>query len=288
MVLRDSLVYIAEDVRFQVVNVARPREPVLVGSCVIEGAGVDMALRDSIALVAALNLRVINVARPDSPVVVGNWYGEVDGVDIADTIAYVTAPYTGFVALSVADPVHPYVLDSLHLTDTLWWNDVVVVDTLAYVGGERIWVVDVSNPRDLRLVPGASWTPPYLVRRLLYEAPYLYAACYDAGVCVLETISTGVAEPPRAGSFHTDLEIVPSITTAEALVYASEAYGSATVRLFDVLGREYKGLLSAPVVGGDRCGWKLKLAGLPAGVYVVSMEVAGKVHTSRVLRTTRR
>jgi len=281
MVLRDSLVYQASNTRFAVYNVARPRQPVLVGSCVDADYAWDMDMKGDLASVAhILSLRLIDVARPDSPRVVGSWTGYVNCVDIVDTIAYAAGPYTGLVALSVANPAAPYVLDSLHMTDTLWWNDVVVVDSLAYVGGERMWGVDVSDPQNLRLVPGVSWTPPYLVRRLVYAAPYLYAACCEAGVCILETVQVGISEPqtelkrpdPR-------LQAYPSITRGPVrLPWLGRHSNLVSVR--DVAGREVS------IIGcqqSDGC-IRVDLSLLPSGFYFIELQIEGQKQMTRIIK----
>jgi len=193
-VLRDSLLYAAEEYLFQVFNVARPREPLRMGRCGLPGSPGKLILGDSTAFAATFGVQCLSIVDPDSPSVVGVYGTEVTGLDIIDTVLYGAGPYTGIISLSVANPAAPYLLDSLSLTDSLWWNDVVVVDSIAYVGGDRVWGVDVSDPRNMRLIPQVSWTPPYYVCRLLYAPPYLYAVCVDAGMCVLETLPLGIEE----------------------------------------------------------------------------------------------
>ncbi len=261
MVLRDSLVYVAMWGGLQVVNVARPREPEMIGSIGTTRYTWGIDVEGDLAAVAhSFSLWLVDIEHPDSLYVAGMWEGDAKGVDIVDTIAYVTAPYTGCVALSIADPSAPYVLDSLHLTDTLWWNDIAVVGSLAYVGGERIWVVDVSDPRHLRLVRGASWTPPYLIRRLHYSAPYLYAASAEAGVCVLESTAVGVVEGPeliRHGSARASIR--PNPASRYAVVPATS--GLESIALRDVAGRRVR--YDKPA-GGPLT---LDLAALPPGLY---------------------
>ncbi len=129
MVLRDSLMYVAEDNFLEVINVARPREPELVGSCELNGYAGDLDVVDTLAFLSHNPLLVINVADPENPAIVGTWSGRTHGLDAEDSIVYGTGPYTGLVALSVADPTSPYVLDSLYMEN--WWNDVAVSGSLA-------------------------------------------------------------------------------------------------------------------------------------------------------------
>jgi len=287
MVLRDSFVYCAEANRFQVVNVARPREPVLVGSCVLPGTPGKLVLYNSTAYAATHGVQCVSIADPDSPFVVGTYGTEVTGLDMVDTVIYGAGPYTGIIALSVANPAAPRLLDSLYLTDTLWWNDVVVVDSLAYVAGERIWVVDATDPGNLRLIPGVTWTPPYLVRRLLYAPPYVYAACYEAGICVLETASTAVAEQSPPPTRLTALTVTPSIVAGRALVRIEGVVGQIRITVYDAAGRAMRALRLTKT-GSDRTLVDLPIAELPPGVYVVRATWMGGACSQKIVKQTRR
>ncbi len=192
MVLRDTLVYLVGNLRLNIVNVARPRQPVLVGSCVLSGYSGNLALVDTIAYLSGPVLSVVSVAESDSPLVVSTWSRGVSGLDVVDTILYAVGQNAQFWTLSVADPASPRPLDSLHLP-SYDGQDVVVIGTTAFVGERSIRVVDVSDPSNLRLCGAVS--VPGWADRLLYEPPYVYAACYDAGVCIFETTQVGVQEP---------------------------------------------------------------------------------------------
>jgi hypothetical protein len=266
IVIRDTYAYIAEATVFQVVNVARPREPVLVGSCVLPSDVMDLDLEDSLAFVTTLPFSIVNVARPTSPVLVGSSNVDASGVDAVDTIAYITAPYTGLVALNVARPAQPMTIDSLYLPN--WWNDVVVVGTRSYVGGTYIKVVDISDPTHLRVI--GSWTPPYLVRRLCYSAPYLYAACYEAGVCVLESTGVGVSETPGRDLISRVAMLAPNPTSGRLEVSLGGRVttgGAWTVR--DVAGR----LIRSGRVAAGQSRFTVDLTSEPSGVYMVELEV---------------
>jgi len=287
MVVVDSLAYLACRLRFYVVNVARPRSPVLVGSCVTQGTSRGVVVQDTVAYVTqgSGGLYCINVANPALPAVLGAWSGRSSGVSVVDTVAFVTGPYTGCVSLSIANPVSPRVLDSLHLTDTLWWNDIAVVDSLAFVAGERIWAVDVSDPQNLRLVPEVAWMPPYEVRRLVYAAPYFYAACYDAGVCILETVMTGLEE--RHGEVPTPIQLTirPNLTGAAALLEVRGLRRAVTAYLCDATGRRLgEHLLTT---AGGMASWELKLAGFPVGVYFVNVQEGSGRLTAKVVKARR-
>lgn len=279
IVLRDTLAYLAEDYVFEVVNVARPRQPELVGSCGLPGDSRALAVKDAVAYVAqgSRGLYCVGIADPRTPAVQGSWAGRSSGVCVVDTLAFVAGPYTGCVSLNVANPASLRVLDSLHLTDTLWWNDVVVVDSLAYVGGERIWVVDVSDPWNMRLVSGVSWKPPYLVRRLFYAPPYLYAACYEAGVCILETVQVGMNEPSAARRPTSQpTMLTPNPSPGLVSVRAGPDLKSVVVR--DVLGRAVKLVKPGGVV------FTIDLAGCQSGLYFIELRYDTGRRTEKLIK----
>jgi hypothetical protein len=230
MVLRDSFVYCAEAYEFQVFNVARPREPVRVGSCVL-GDVWDLDVEDTMAYVTSNALTMISIARPDSPRVVGTWNTMV-AVDVEDTIAYTVG--SGAVwAVSVARASRPYILDTVRIAG--WVSDVVVGGSLAFAGGQVLYVIDKRDPRNVRIV--GRWTPPEEFRRLFWSPPYIYAACYDAGVCILETLPTGIAERGRR-----EAEQVRNwASVVRGVLFMSEARGEkreVRSELRDISGRK--------------------------------------------------
>jgi len=285
-VLRDSLLYAAEEYLFQIFNVARPREPVRMGSCALPGSPGKLILRDSAAFAATFGVQCLSIDNPDSPSVVGAYGTEVVGLDIVDTIIYGAGPYTGIISLSVANPAAPYLLDSLNLTDSLWWNDVVAVDSIAYVGGDLVLGVDVSDPRNMRLIPQVSWTPPYFVCRLLVAPPYLYAVCVDAGMCILETLPVGIEEEhPEKGGATREWNVSPSVTAGTVVITAASTTARVALSLYNVGGfrvgekqmrlrRDETGLRSS-----------LDLTALPDGVYFVNLHGDNRCFTAKVVKT---
>jgi hypothetical protein len=288
-VLRDSLLYATEPYQFQVFNVARPREPVRVGSC--GGVGINtrnIALNDSTAYVAmgSGGLACIDISNPAAPSIIGSWGGRSSGVSLSDTVAYVAGPYTGLVSLSVTDPSSPRVIDSLYLSDTLWWNDVLVSGSRAYVGGERVLTVDIADPANL--VVRGTVSPPHLVQRLAYSSPYLYAACLEAGVAIYETTAVGIAEQAPAGHGPATLRLRPGLTEGEVHFTLDVAARSIEIAVYDVSGKRLGNVRQQVTMKGDAAEGLIDLSGLAAGVYVVKVEAERKSFTAKVVKTNRR
>jgi hypothetical protein len=266
MVLCDSLVYLVGRLRLRVINVARSREPVLVGSCVIQGTGVDLLLVDTLAYVSSLPTQVINVRNPASPAVIGTIPTYGHGIAIRDSVAFVPALYDSMVIYNVRDPAAPVRIGRHTFSGGHVWNSgIALVDTLLYVGGDILHVLDVSDP--LNPTEVATWLPPYETRRLCYAAPYVYAACYDAGVSILETMPTGIAESRGGDGNRRSASVYPSVSTGRFVVDFGRwppvdfsVYNTAGVRVLNPLGK-----------GGDRTGhrFEFNLSGYPDGVYFV-------------------
>ncbi len=285
VVLRDTLLYIVGRLRLNIVNVARPREPVLVGSCVTSSySGYDLAVAGTFAYVAGLPLFVVSLAQPDSPFVAGEFDRGVWGLDVVDTVLYAVGQNAQFWTLSVANPASPRVLDSIHLP-SYDGEDVVVIGSTAYASENVIRMIDVSDPSNLRLVGQASvpqWTP-----RLVYAAPYLYACCAEGGVCVLETLPTGIEEMTGAGQ-RSGLTILPSVTEGRLVIRGRIPRESPNLAVFDVSGKEVM-RATMPAQQGEASGrWPVDLSRLSAGVYVLRLEGKGVTEIGKVVITRRR
>lgn len=272
MALRDTLVYVVEDGALRVINVARPREPEMIGSCGLNGATWDLDVEDTVAYVTSTMFNIVSIEQPDNPRVIGTW-NFTQAADVIDTIAYMACRYDiGLRTVNVADPTSPRVLDTLAVDG--WFNDIVVVDSLAYAGGDKVRVYNVSDPRNLREV--GVWIPPHEVRRLAYAPPYLYAACYDGGICVLESLQVGVSEGGGLSRSEQELAVVPSPARGRVKVKLGREIRSWVVR--DVAGRQ----VCSGTVRSEQHTLELDLSHVAAGVYVLELrtatgEVRGKI-----------
>jgi hypothetical protein len=286
IVLRDSFAYVAEVSRFQIINVARPREPALVGSCVLQGTGVDVLVRDTLAYVSSLPTQIVNISNPSAPVVVGTMPPYGYGVAIMDTFLFLPAAYDSLLVYSVANPAAPVRLARMTFSGGHVGNQgVVLIGSRLYAGGDLMHVVDVADP--VNPVEVGSWRPPYDIRRLCYAEPYIYAAAYDAGVCVLETLQTGIAERPPAGPVAPRATAYPSLTTGLVTVEVTGPDEPARLELYDAAGIR----VQVPGVTEDnsdgRRRWELNLSRLPAGVYMLRILQGGSNFTVKVARARR-
>jgi hypothetical protein len=234
MVLRDSFVYCAESYKFQVVNVARPLAPAVVGTCGLPDYTFDLYLWDTLAYVAnSYNLNILDITQPANPQLVGTLNGYPNAMDRRDTFMFVVSDFW-LVSYSVADPVQPRALDSVSLTGHM--HDVLVLDSIAYCGGWVMQMVDVADPQNMRVLP-ETWVPPSWIRRIVYAPPYLYTCCTEGGVCIMETLQTGIAEPGRAEGEQAQ----KGASVVSGVLFLPEASGhepQAASWLLDISGRK--------------------------------------------------
>jgi hypothetical protein len=275
IVVRDTLAYLAVRLRFQVVSVAQPRAPVLVGSCVTgDATSAGLWLTDTLAYVANDVTQVINVANPVSPSVVGQFGRGAWNVTVRDTFAFLSSG--GILVYSVADPRQPRLIDSLSVGPNTAW--VEAVGTLLYTGNrDGVRVVDAFDVHNMR-VRGFCATP-YSVDRLTFASPYIYAACWDAGVCVAETTAVGLAEETRQVPPRMALSVCPNPAGTTCVLTSSSGLGVIVVR--DIAGRR---VASIPVEKTGERRARLNLSGLKSGVYFVEAQDGGRTVINKLIR----
>ena len=271
MVLRDSFIYAAEANRFQIFNVARPREPVLVGSCA--GDGVAVVVQDSFAYTAAGATRITNIARPDSPFVVTTISRGSYNICIDDTMLF-CAPGP-IIWYDLHNPVAPVPVDSIDLGHTVY--GLVAVAGVVYANtANTLYAIDVTDAHRPRIF--AQTSLPYTANRIVYAAPRLYLACWDAGVCIFDTVATGVAESPAGMRSYDRLEVTPSPTRG-VLTVTPPIAGAGRVSVWDVTG-----CLVASAALKLQGTTAIDITGAPCGFYVVETRQNGVRHAVKVAK----
>ena len=279
MVLRDTFVYKVSRRNMQVVNVARPRQPVLVGSCVAgDATNAGICLVDTLAYVTNAPTQVINVADPTHPAVIGEFGRGAWNVRVRDTFAYLTGN-DGLYIYSVADPTAPRFLDSVSVGQPVY--DLALADSLAYAGcqdGVRLLsLADPAHPAVVGYLP-----TPYLVWGMEYAPPYVYAACSEAGVCVLETTQTGMAEGSSRMLRPLSLRALPNPTSGMLHLETDAAWSQPpSISVRDVAGRTVQ---NGPAEAHSARALSADIASLPAGVYFIELRTSTQRGTVKICK----
>ena len=287
MVIRDSLVYVVEDYRFQVVNVARPREPVLVGSC-LSGTGqyFEVVLQETLAYVAGGGaLQIISIACPSSPYIVGTGGLYSIGLAIRDTLAYIPYVCDTLLVYSIADPTDLRKLSAVPAG--VWPSDAALGESKVYVSSASgIDVYDLGNPAQPAHVGSIISAAPAL--RLNYVGGLLYAMLQEAGVAIYETTAVGIAE--RAATIDRPglLRVWPNVTGDKVRFALGATARTINIAMFDVSGKRLRDVRPQNESKGGATEGSIDLSCLAAGVYVVRVESEGNYFTAKVVKTDRR
>ncbi|MBM3314336.1 hypothetical protein FJY71_00645, partial [candidate division WOR-3 bacterium] len=274
MVLRDTLLYLAGRLRFKVINVARPRSPVLVGSC---NAGdlneAGLCLRDTLAYFVGpfSGLQVFSIADPTGPRLITTLGGlRAWGCDVVDTLLYVGGFDNYLRIWSVADLAHAYELGSAPVPGS--GADVKVRGRYAYVATADLAVVDVLNPRAPVFV--GTTEMPYEVWAIEFDSTHVYAACSGGGVAILDTFSQGVAEATPLDLRGDDVRLKASVVRDEVVIeFARQSARETCVKVFDATGRVVVEL-RPPADAAP--GWlPVGLHAAPPGVYLITVSREG-------------
>jgi hypothetical protein len=275
MAIRDTFVYLVGRLRLNVVNVARPRQPVLVGSCVTgDATGASVCLQGTLAYLGNFVGDVVNVQDPTNPQVLGH-FGRGGSISVRDTFAFMASG--GTLVYSIADPSEPTLIDSFSVGSGTYC--VEAVGSLLYTGHQDgLRVIDASDVHNMRVRGYAS--VPSGVGRLSYESPYLYASCGEAGVFVFESTQVAVVEerhiPPPGG----ELSIRPNPSRGAAVLVGLRRRQSAiTVR--DIAGRVVPGATASSRPNGEST---LDLVGVTPGVYFVEVRAGETTARTKFVR----
>jgi hypothetical protein len=279
IVIRDTFAYAAMNYDFNVINIARPRAPQVVGTLSLPDYTSGMCLQDSLAYVSTYPLEIINVANPSQPVTVGSIARGAWSVFVKDTLAYL--PNVGLFVWNVANPAAPTPVDSLTFGHMVY--DVVVVDSLAYLAcSDGLRLANVADPHNMTVI--ALHSLPYSGWRLAYDSPYVYVATQDAGVCIFEATAAGVAEAAKPSSPRSSIRLVPSPARNWIDVIATSPLASpCRFTLFDATGREVASVNVAPGSANER-RTRIEIGYLTRGLYFLRAGMEGQPGVLKIVK----
>jgi hypothetical protein len=143
----DLVVLAKGSIGIQVLSVADPAHPVLLGALDTPGACSDVRLAGRYAYVSdgSFGLQVVDLDDPSAPAIVGNWNpGTVSAFDMEGARLAIMGT-GGFTLLDLTDPVAPAVMGSC--TTPTSGFDVALEGARAYLAGsDGLRIVDLANP----------------------------------------------------------------------------------------------------------------------------------------------
>lgn len=162
--LRGQFAYALVPDALMVVSLDQPREPKVVGRAVVSRTPLRLALDGLYAYVACSQggLQIVKVGDPQNPGVVGSYTPENGGVTaiaVAKGLAVAGLDGGAVAVLDVKDPTQPKELKLISGHGAV--RDVTILDQWAYVLGDQLRVVDLSNPAEAK-VAGTYATKEHL------------------------------------------------------------------------------------------------------------------------------
>ena len=272
-----------------IIDIASPTSPVIVGSVQIFGRPADVAVSGAVAFVAdGIGLTTVDITDPISPKVMGSvrkWSSGLAGegkIAVSGSTAYVAGSAYGLHLFAVTKPASPPVLARM---DTPGYAvGVALSPPYAYVADYEagISVIDVTNPLTPAIV--GTLDTPGRVTDIVIAGTYAYVADDSAGFKVLDI--TSPASPQIVGSVLTDARVF-DLALSGSHVYLAD--GAGDLEVIDVSDPESPVWVTTLVTPGmsygvDASGSYAYVAG-DAGLQVVDIsnpalpEIVGSVNT---------
>jgi len=280
--VRDTFAYVAEDYKFEVYNIAQPRQPVRVGRCDLPGVSRDLVVRGSLAYVTPW-LEIVDISNPAQPWLVSSTTSNRGGGHaLLDTFAYCTT-VNAMQVFSIANPSAPYLITTVPTAGL--GHDVDIAGSFAYVGCNRLEAFDISSPASPVRV--GYYDTPHIPWKVRCDSGYVYVACMDGGLCVFQSCTTGIAEASPVLVAKRPIRVSPNPTSARVILeFGYPLPKGKFVSVLDITGRE---VIKIPIVRLELDGLiRIDLSALPEGCYFLWAEGQGAYHFGKVVITRRR
>jgi len=286
MEIIDTLLYLAEDCKFEINSIAKPRSPKLLGSCALPGFFTSgLCLKETLAFVGCMGagLAVVNIANPSNPTVIDSYPAwRTWGIAIKDTMAYLATDSLRVV--NVADPRAAHQICCF--PGLAYPADVAVNGSRAYTSSDpdgRFYVFDISNPAHPTEV--GYHDAPGRVVKIRQEGAFVYAACSGGGLCIFDTlVSVGIPAARGSPAFPCRLRVMPNpVHNFGSIVLPQGTQSPSQVSIWAVSGR----LLARAAINPSNQGvkrWPIDFTPFPPGVYVVTMQTKAGQMTAKVVK----
>jgi len=216
-----------------IADVSSPSELQSVGSLVLEDEALGVKAAGNWAYLACLTggFKVVEVSLPDAPELLASFpveWAALD-LDISGDIAGVACGYGGLYFIDISNPFEPIQASQIDTQDT-WVDDVRFGGSYAYMayslyeGGGGLKVIDVSNPRNARVVGVLSLSASFA--SIDISGNYVFAATEDNGMIVVDVSSPST--PRVVGGWHNGYG--KTVFCAEGRTYLS--CGEEGLRIF--------------------------------------------------------
>ncbi len=162
LIVRDSLLYLADGGSFVVIDVSDPTNPwvrsVLEDPFGItpEVVGINVFAKDTLAYIRENEVfAIINIVDPDSlflikAILIPGCMGDPRGLFVADTIAFLANMNHGIIICDIKDPTNPSWVDTF---STYWAINLTMRDSILFIADlDSVLIVNAKNPMNLQRI----------------------------------------------------------------------------------------------------------------------------------------
>ena len=279
----------------QTVDITNPRTPVAGGYLAIDGIAIAVD-GDHAYVLDGYSFNIVDVADPAAPVLVGGLGAQAAGALALSGHYALLVDWLGVEIVDVADPALPVEVGRIDDIESLNASGIRVHGNYAYLSGDRMAVVDISDPLQPMVVGGTETQLNAWPRDLAAGEQFVLVAGENLRVFPIQCPSMNRVEPPALAAGLTmrvapnpmrdetrlKLDIDPALTGGARI--------PVTVWVMDAAGRHVARLDDEPLGAGThllRWGGRRDRDGrpAPAGVYWLKVDAAGM--TSRTARIVR-
>jgi hypothetical protein len=157
MVSDGDYIYCAMSAGVQVFDVADPSNIEIVSQVYLPGSATSIAKQGNCLYVALKNsgFVIIDISEKENPRIIGEYKREsgTGAIAIKGNYVYLGCGLT-FEIVDISDPHSPHLINSYNIENRHWFyiRDIVIKDTLVYLAACDFWVLDISNPQQIREV----------------------------------------------------------------------------------------------------------------------------------------
>jgi hypothetical protein len=194
-------------------------------------------------------LQVIDVANPWNPVIVGNVEtpGSAHGVVLSGTYAYVADLNAGLHIIDMTDPLTPITVGSVDTPG--WAMDLNVSGTLAYVAdtGMGVAVIDVGDPFSPQFLGMTIVGDSSSVTEVAVSGDHVFAVDYWTLKIVPAQCELPTGTPMAAASPQNHLSVFPNPSLGPVTIrFHAPLQGPIRTTIYDVSGRIVRNLSDGP------------------------------------------
>jgi len=284
IVIRNNIGYVAVDVLgLQLLNLSIPGLPSSTGSAFdLSGTSYGIALKDNLALLASggAGLHLVDISMPAQPALVSTYNTPGSAYDVfsKDNKVYIADSQGGLVVVDISDIHMPQGIGQSFIPGDA--RQVIVEGNSAFVAdwSHGIRVLSINDPANM--IQTHNYKLSGTAHNMALHGEFIYIASGSAGLTILRNpLSTGKNELKKQAGLSMVVSPNP-IQESFTINLNSTKPLDATLRLYDVTGRELGIVFSGTIPAGESlinsCSANPLICNIKSGIYLLKLDSASE------------